>query len=66
MFVSANRWEATDALRARLEKSGIKLEGRPGGWAEMYRVFKECKVSGGGGGGGGPMYPRDDVGAVIC
>ncbi|CAL1712938.1 unnamed protein product [Somion occarium] len=36
-------WEATDALRKRLAQSGIKLQGRPGGWAEMYRVFKECK-----------------------
>ncbi|OCH84578.1 delta12-fatty acid desaturase [Obba rivulosa] len=36
-------WEATDALRKRLAQSGIKLEGRPGGWAEMYRVFKECR-----------------------
>ncbi|KAI9063527.1 hypothetical protein FKP32DRAFT_1611689 [Trametes sanguinea] len=36
-------WEATDALRKRLAQEGIKLEGRPGGWAEMYRVFRECK-----------------------
>lgn len=36
-------WEATDALRRRLAQDGIKLQGRPGGWAEMYRVFKECK-----------------------
>ncbi|KAI0360573.1 hypothetical protein OH77DRAFT_1470649 [Trametes cingulata] len=36
-------WEATSALRKRLSEEGIKLEGRPGGWAEMYRVFKECK-----------------------
>ncbi|KAI8994186.1 fatty acid desaturase-domain-containing protein [Trametes punicea] len=36
-------WEGTDALRKRLEQHGIKLEGRPGGWAEVYRVFKECK-----------------------
>ncbi|EIW59149.1 oleoyl phosphatidylcholine desaturase [Trametes versicolor FP-101664 SS1] len=36
-------WEATDALRALLGKNGIHLQGRPGGWAEMYRVFKECK-----------------------
>ncbi|EMD39805.1 hypothetical protein CERSUDRAFT_112068 [Gelatoporia subvermispora B] len=38
-----NAWEATDALRKRLAQSGIKLEGRPGGWGEMYRVFKECR-----------------------
>ena len=36
-------WEATDALRKRLAQNGIHLRGRPGGWAEVYRVFKECK-----------------------
>ena len=36
-------WEASDALRKRLAQHGIKLQGRPGGWAEIYRVFKECK-----------------------
>ncbi|KAI0087792.1 oleoyl phosphatidylcholine desaturase [Irpex rosettiformis] len=36
-------WEATDALRKRLSKAGIELRGRPGGWAEMYRVFRQCK-----------------------
>ncbi|KAI0661996.1 fatty acid desaturase-domain-containing protein [Cubamyces menziesii] len=36
-------WEASDALRKRLAQHGIKLEGRPGGWAEVYRVFRECK-----------------------
>ncbi|KAF7323932.1 FA-desaturase domain-containing protein [Mycena kentingensis (nom. inval.)] len=36
-------WEATDALRARLASAGIKLVGRPGGWAEVYRVMRECK-----------------------
>ncbi|KAI0372055.1 hypothetical protein BV20DRAFT_941134 [Pilatotrama ljubarskyi] len=36
-------WEATAALRKRLAEEGIKLEGRPGGWAEMYRAFRECK-----------------------
>jgi omega-6 fatty acid desaturase (delta-12 desaturase) len=30
-------------LKKRLAASGIKLEGRPGGWAEVYRVFRECK-----------------------
>ncbi|KAI0917431.1 hypothetical protein AcW1_007372 [Taiwanofungus camphoratus] len=39
-----NAWEASDALRRRLQQAGLaKLEGRPGGWAEVYRVFKECK-----------------------
>jgi len=38
-----NAWEATDALRKRLAQAGINLQGRPGGWAEMYRVFKECR-----------------------
>ena len=37
------RWEAAAALRSRLAQAGIQLQGRPGGWAEMYRVFKECK-----------------------
>lgn len=36
-------WEAAAALRKRLEQAGIKLQGRPGGWAEMYRSFRECK-----------------------
>ncbi|EIN12843.1 delta-12 fatty acid desaturase [Punctularia strigosozonata HHB-11173 SS5] len=36
-------WEATYALRKKLESSGIKLEGRAGGWAEIYRVWHECK-----------------------
>ncbi|KAI0789816.1 fatty acid desaturase-domain-containing protein [Abortiporus biennis] len=36
-------WEATDALRRRLAQSGIHLEGRPSGWYEMYRVFKQCR-----------------------
>jgi omega-6 fatty acid desaturase (delta-12 desaturase) len=38
-----NAWEASDALRERLAKDGIVLQGRPGGWAEVYRVFRECK-----------------------
>jgi len=38
-----NAWEATDALRERLARAGLKLQGRPGGWAEVYRVFRECK-----------------------
>ncbi|KAI0777781.1 fatty acid desaturase-domain-containing protein [Trametes elegans] len=36
-------WEAMDALRRLLSTRGICLDGRPGGWAEMYRVFRECK-----------------------
>ena len=39
-----NAWEASDALHQLLEQSGHKLKGRPGGWAEVYRVYKECKV----------------------
>ncbi|KAI0035190.1 fatty acid desaturase-domain-containing protein [Vararia minispora EC-137] len=38
-----NAWEATYALRRRLEQEGITLQGRPGGWGEMYRVFRECR-----------------------
>ncbi|KAJ7152583.1 fatty acid desaturase-domain-containing protein [Mycena crocata] len=36
-------WEATYALRARLASAGVKLVGRPGGWAEVYRVMRECR-----------------------
>ncbi|KAF8558310.1 hypothetical protein OG21DRAFT_1595455 [Imleria badia] len=38
-----NAWEASDALRQRLRQAGIVLDGAPGGWREVYRVFKECK-----------------------
>lgn len=38
-------WEASTALKKMLEKRGLmRLEGNPGGWAEVYRVYKECKV----------------------
>ncbi|THG95379.1 hypothetical protein EW026_g6263 [Hermanssonia centrifuga] len=36
-------WEATYALRRRLDQAGVKLQGRPGGWSEMYRVFRDCR-----------------------
>ncbi|THG95380.1 hypothetical protein EW026_g6264 [Hermanssonia centrifuga] len=36
-------WDATYALRTRLGQAGIKLQGNPGGWSEMYRVFRQCK-----------------------
>jgi len=38
-----NAWEASTALKKRLAKNGIHLDGGAGGWAEVYRVFKECK-----------------------
>lgn len=38
-----NAWEASDALRARLARAGIKLQGRDAGWAEVYRVYRQCK-----------------------
>ncbi|KAG6377218.1 fatty acid desaturase-domain-containing protein [Boletus reticuloceps] len=38
-----NAWEASDALRERLNQAGIVLQGAPGGWREVYRSFKECK-----------------------
>ncbi|KAJ7044046.1 oleoyl phosphatidylcholine desaturase [Mycena alexandri] len=38
-----NAWEASAALRKVLEPTGLRLDGAPGGWAEMYRVYKECK-----------------------
>jgi len=37
-------WEASDAPRKQLEHFGIKLNGGAGRWAEVYRVFKECRV----------------------
>ncbi|KAH9947625.1 delta12-fatty acid desaturase [Amylocystis lapponica] len=36
-------WEAAAALRRKLAPAGIRLQGAPGGWAEVYRVFKECR-----------------------
>ncbi|EIW81347.1 oleoyl phosphatidylcholine desaturase [Coniophora puteana RWD-64-598 SS2] len=36
-------WEASAALRKVLDPAGIRLEGAPGGWGEMYRVFRECR-----------------------
>ncbi|EKM79425.1 hypothetical protein AGABI1DRAFT_113988 [Agaricus bisporus var. burnettii JB137-S8] len=38
-----NAWEASDALKKFLRSRGIVLEGAPGGWSEVVRVFKECK-----------------------
>ncbi|KAF8215140.1 delta-12 fatty acid desaturase protein [Mycena galopus ATCC 62051] len=38
-----NAWEATDALRKVLQPAGVRWQGAAGGWAEMYRVFRECK-----------------------
>ncbi|KAH8108690.1 delta-12 fatty acid desaturase protein [Phellopilus nigrolimitatus] len=38
-----NAWEATYALRERLARAGIKLQGSPGGWSEVYRVYRQCK-----------------------
>lgn len=37
-------WEASAALKQKLAKDGIHLYGGAGGWAEVYRVFRECKV----------------------
>jgi omega-6 fatty acid desaturase (delta-12 desaturase) len=36
-------WEASAALKKRLQSAGMVLEGAPGGWSELYRVYKECK-----------------------
>lgn len=38
-----NAWEASDALRKKLQASGHEVDGNPVGWAEMYRVFMECR-----------------------
>jgi hypothetical protein len=39
------RWEASRHLKARLARAGYSHEGRPGTWGEVYRVWRECKVS---------------------
>nr|GAT58469.1 predicted protein [Mycena chlorophos] len=37
-------WEATYALRDKvLGPAGIRSEGGPAGWAEIYRVMRECR-----------------------
>ncbi|KAL1744096.1 fatty acid desaturase-domain-containing protein [Schizophyllum fasciatum] len=37
-------WEATDAIREGMRSKGVVLaEGRPGGWSEVLRVWRECK-----------------------
>nr|BAF45335.1 fatty acid desaturase [Coprinopsis cinerea] len=36
-------WEASEALKKVVNRAGIPTEGRPGGWREVYRVYKECK-----------------------
>ncbi|KAJ6622645.1 delta-12 fatty acid desaturase protein [Mycena sp. CBHHK59/15] len=38
-----NAWEASDALRKVLAPAGLRWQGGAGGWAEMYRVYRECK-----------------------
>jgi len=38
-----NAWEASAALKKKLASAKIPIQGAPGGWAEVYRVFKECK-----------------------
>jgi len=38
-----NAWEASDALRQRLLRSGIKLDGGAAGWAQVYKVVRECR-----------------------
>ncbi|KAF5389311.1 hypothetical protein D9757_003495 [Collybiopsis confluens] len=36
-------WEAGEHLKRKLQAVGMRTDGAPGGWAEVYRVFKECK-----------------------
>lgn len=36
-------WEASAALKKRIEGVGIPTDGGAGGWAEVYRVMKACK-----------------------
>lgn len=38
-----NAWEASDALKKVTDRAGLQLEGAPGGWREMARIFKECR-----------------------
>ncbi|KAJ7601081.1 delta-12 fatty acid desaturase protein [Mycena floridula] len=39
-----NAWEASAALKKHLTEKGIgNMDGGAGGWAEMYRVYRECK-----------------------
>ena len=38
-------WEASQALKKRLAEYGYtRTEGGAVGWAELYRVYRECKV----------------------
>ncbi|KAF5369489.1 hypothetical protein D9758_002645 [Tetrapyrgos nigripes] len=36
-------WEASAALKKKLHAVGHRTDGNAGGWAEMYRVYRECK-----------------------
>lgn len=38
-----NAWEASAALKKFLAPHGVPMDGGPGGWSEMIRVFRECK-----------------------
>jgi omega-6 fatty acid desaturase (delta-12 desaturase) len=38
-----NAWEASAALKKFIAPHGVPMDGAPGGWAEMIRVFRECK-----------------------
>jgi len=44
--MSISSWEASTALKKVLAGRDIQTEGAPGCWAEVIRVFKECKVIG--------------------
>jgi omega-6 fatty acid desaturase (delta-12 desaturase) len=30
-------------MNKKLQSHGVPYDGRPAGWAEVYRVFRECK-----------------------
>ena len=30
-------------MKKKLSSTGIPVDGAPGGWAEVYRVYRECK-----------------------
>uniref|UniRef100_A0A8H8CHF9 Fatty acid desaturase domain-containing protein n=1 Tax=Psilocybe cubensis TaxID=181762 RepID=A0A8H8CHF9_PSICU len=40
-----NAWEASAAVKKKLSEAGVRIpiQGAPGGWSELFRVYKECK-----------------------
>ena len=42
-FIFSFSWKASAIVKKKLASTGIPVDGAPGGWAEVYRVYKECK-----------------------